>query len=207
MFYVLCMWSKNVVKNEPTLGLPVRVYLSLFVQPTRNILKRRSLIYMRHGPLATDAGVISPTRNYTHQLHLFCMDDSQHQIRISPLCLSSDTEYTNSTNISSISFWRQTKPPFYRIQSLWTVYLTFLFLPSSYSSLRASTFLFLSPSPHPASHFLGLIGIRHAVGDKVRPTRGSVFLMHRHRPMSQHRDTPSDPSARFIPPALGPYGK
>lgn len=39
---------------------------------------------MRHAPLATDAGVILPTHNYTHQQHLFCMDDSQLQIQIPP---------------------------------------------------------------------------------------------------------------------------
>ncbi|TNN81071.1 hypothetical protein EYF80_008727 [Liparis tanakae] len=54
---------------------------------------------------------------------------------------------------------------------------------------------------------LGLIGVRHAVGDKVRPTRGSVILAHGHCPMSQHRHAPSDPPARFIPPALGPHSK
>lgn len=61
---------------------------------------------MRHGPFATDAGVISPTHNYTDQQQLFCMDDSQLQIQISPLCLLSDTESANSTHIPSSSFWR-----------------------------------------------------------------------------------------------------
>jgi len=61
-------------------------------------IKTNSLIYMRHGLLATDAGVISPTHNYMHQQQLFCMDDSQLQIQISPKCLPSDTE-TNSTHI------------------------------------------------------------------------------------------------------------
>lgn len=76
----------------------------------KEYFKACSLIYMRHGLLATDAGVISPTHNYTDQLQLFCMDDSQLQIQISPLCLLSDTGSANSTYIPSRSFWNQTKP-------------------------------------------------------------------------------------------------
>lgn len=74
---------------------------------TREYIKASSLIYMRHGLLATDAGVILPTHNYTHQQHLFCMDDSQLQIHIFPLCLCSDTETTNSAQIPSSSFWHR----------------------------------------------------------------------------------------------------
>lgn len=51
---------------------------------------------MRHGLLATDATVILPTHNYTQQQHLFCMDDSQTQIQISPVCALSDTESAKS---------------------------------------------------------------------------------------------------------------
>lgn len=64
-----------------------------------------------------------------------------------------------------------------------------------------------SLSPHPTPQSLGLICIRHAVGDKVRPTRGPVILASRHCPVSQHRHTPSNPPPRFVPPALGPHGK
>lgn len=39
---------------------------------------------MRHGLLATDAGLILPAHNYTHQQHLFSMDESQLQIHIFP---------------------------------------------------------------------------------------------------------------------------
>lgn len=91
-------------------------------------IKAGSLIYMRHGPLATDAGVISPTHNYTHQQHLFCMDDSQLQIQISPLCLLSDTESTNSTHIPSSSFWHKANS-FHRIHLILS---QFLFLPLSH---------------------------------------------------------------------------
>lgn len=71
-------------------------------------IKVASLIYMRHGPLATDAGVILQTHNYMHQQHLFCMDDSQLQIQITPLCLLSDTKSTNSTHTPCISIWHRT---------------------------------------------------------------------------------------------------
>lgn len=106
---------------------------------------------MRHGPLATDAGVILPTHNYTHQQHLFCMDDSQLQIQISPLCLLPDTESTNSTHIPSSSFWRWINL-FHRIYLVPSLFLflpfhifclepanclTFLFLPSSHSPFKA----------------------------------------------------------------------
>lgn len=46
---------------------------------------------MRHGPLATDARVILPTHNYTHQQYLFYMGNSQLQIQISHVCLLFDT--------------------------------------------------------------------------------------------------------------------
>lgn len=75
--------------------------------PTSEYIKASSLIYMRHGLLTTDAGVILPTHNYTHQQHLFCMDDSQLQIHIFPLCLCCDTETTNSAQIPSSSFWHR----------------------------------------------------------------------------------------------------
>lgn len=182
---------------------------------------------MRHGPLATDAGVISPTHNYTHQQHLFCMDDSQLQIQIYPLCLLSDTESTNSTHIPSSSSWRRTNS-FHRIHlilslsfssiftySVWSLptalysppNLIFLSLPSSHSPFKVLLPTLISVSPHPAPQSLGLISIRHAVGDKVRPTRGSVILAHCHCPVSQHRHTPSNPPARFVPPPLRPHGE
>lgn len=192
-------------------------------------IKACSLIYMRHGLLATDAGVISPTHNYTDQQQLFCMDDSQLQIQISPLCLLSDTGSANSTYIPSSSSWRQT--------NLWHTVefslscLYFFFFPFHIFCLEPANWLIFSPqlisclpslltfslqsflfpdislSPHPAPQSLSLIGIRHAVGDKVWTTRGSVILAHCHCPMSQHRYSPSNPPARFIPPALGPHSK
>lgn len=183
---------------------------------------------MRHGLLATDAEVISPTHNYTHQQHLFCMDDSQLQIQISPLCLHSDTESTNSTHIPSNSFWHKANS-FHRIHLILSQFLFLLFshilsvtcqlartypptlnfscFPFHILSFRAFLFPLISVSPHPAPQSLGLIGIRHAVGDKVWPTRCSVILAHRHCPMSQHRHTPSNPPARFVPPALWPHSK
>lgn len=80
---------------------------SLFAQPTREYIKASSLIYMRHGLLATDAGLILPAHNYTHQQHPFCMDDSQLQIHIFPVWpRRSDTQTTNSAQLPSSSVWQ-----------------------------------------------------------------------------------------------------
>lgn len=102
----------NQDDGQNHLGYLLRVCCLCVCTAYEEYIKASSLIYMRHGLLATDAVVISPTHNYTHQQHLFCMDDSQLQIQISPLRLLSDTEFTNSTHISSSSLWQTTKPPF-----------------------------------------------------------------------------------------------
>lgn len=73
--------------------------------------------------------------------------------------------------------------------------------------LECFLFPLISLSPHSAPQSLGLIGICHAVGDKVRPTRGPVIFARCDCPVSQHRHTPSNPPARFVPPALGPHSK
>lgn len=70
------------------------------------------------------------------------------------------------------------------------------------TALKCFPIHFLPLSPHPTPQSLGLIGICHAVGDKVWPTRGPIILAHCHCPMSQHRHAPSNPPPRFIPPAL-----
>lgn len=49
---------------------------------------------------------------------------------------------------------------------------------------------------------MGLIGVCHAVGDKIWPPRGPVVLAHGHGPVSQHRHAPSDPPPGFVPPPL-----
>lgn len=120
-------------------------------------------------------------------------------------CVLSDTESAHSSHISNSEFWPQTKAPFLGFHLM---PLLFLFLPIY--RILICTFPIGHVSyllPHPASQSLGLIGIRHASGDKVGPARGSIFLAHCHCPVCQHRHSPSNPSTRLVPPALRTYGK
>lgn len=77
-------WKKKK-KNRSHSSYLFKCNRGLFAQPTREYIKASSLINMRHGLLATDAGLILPAHNYTHQQHLFCMDDGQLQIHTFPV--------------------------------------------------------------------------------------------------------------------------
>lgn len=109
-------WKKKK-KNRSHSSYLFKCNRGLFAQPTREYIKASSLINMRHGLLATDAGLILPAHNYTHQQHLFCMDDGQLQIHTFPVWApAAHTETTNSTQLppSSVchpSNWSDCKTP------------------------------------------------------------------------------------------------